>query len=224
MKKVLFALVLIGMTVALFYKLPKKKEETPSPAPIEIAEMAEEEVQEITVVEDDGKHLTFKNVPIDGTLEQFVARMVQHSFKKQYQNNGNAMLKGDFAGFKDCRIIVSTIDGIDLVSSITVLFPSREKWSDLEQDYYNLKEMLTSKYGTPAKHSEHFAKDACIFDDDWKLISLNHGKCYYKSHYATGKGDIDLMIDYDEYDTYVSLTYQDKINGAAVKNHAINDL
>ena len=44
-------------------------------------------------------HLKFKNVPIDGTLDKFVARMVKSGFKKERKTADQAILSGDFAGF-----------------------------------------------------------------------------------------------------------------------------
>lgn len=96
------------------------------------------------------EHLSFKGVPIDGTLNEYVAKMKQSGFTMLGTEDGVAMLKGDFASYKGCIIGVSTLNGKDLVSKITVIFPSYESWSLLASNYFNLKEMLTEKYGQPA--------------------------------------------------------------------------
>ena len=55
----------------------------------------------------DTLHLRFKNVPIDGTLKDFVKRMEEAGFKKDDFSNYDATivttatLEGDFAGYKD---------------------------------------------------------------------------------------------------------------------------
>jgi hypothetical protein len=43
------------------------------------------------------KHLTFKGVPIDGTLKEFVGRMKQDGFKFIQKSCGVVYLQGDFA-------------------------------------------------------------------------------------------------------------------------------
>ncbi len=102
-------------------------------------------------------HLKFKNVPIDGTLDKFVERMERNGFKKARGNSeGKATLVGDFAGFKDCKVYVETLQNQDLVSRITVCFPDQKQWEYLYGDYTTLKEMLTTKYGKPTSCVEKF--------------------------------------------------------------------
>ena len=60
-----------------------------------------------------------------------------------------AVLEGDFAGFRQCTVFVYTVRPINLVSLVSVMFPSRETWADLERDYNFLKSILTEKYGDP---------------------------------------------------------------------------
>lgn len=92
-------------------------------------------------------------------------------------SNGNAVLKGDFAGYKDCRLYVQTIDGADIVSTIVVQFPEYDRWEYLYGNYTNLKEMLTQKYGKPHSAREEFQDYIFRTDDDkmwkWKKVSAN---------------------------------------------------
>jgi hypothetical protein len=64
---------------------------------------------------DTSKHLNFKGIPLDGTLEQYVLKMKQAGFKHLSTKDGIAMLQGDFAGFKDCYVGVTTFKQKDLV-------------------------------------------------------------------------------------------------------------
>lgn len=47
------------------------------------------------------EHMTFKGVPIDGTLNEYVSKMKQSGFTLIDTEDGVAMLKGDFAAYKD---------------------------------------------------------------------------------------------------------------------------
>ena len=89
----------------------------------------------------ESQHLTFKGVPIDGTLNQFVANMKAKGFTGAVNKDGTAALQGDFAGYKGCYIIVSTLQNKDLVSTIGVVFPQCETWGTLEGNYQKLKEI-----------------------------------------------------------------------------------
>src|SRR5690606_12654591 len=80
---------------------------------------------------DTTKHLSFKGVPLDGTLDQYVLKMKQNGFTHVSTKDGVAMLQGDFAGYKDCFVGVSTLKQKDLVHKIAVVFPERETWSTL---------------------------------------------------------------------------------------------
>ena len=73
-------------------------------------------------------HLNFKGTPINGTLTEYVSKMKQNGFKLIKSEKGLAMLQGDFAGFKDCIVGVSTLEQKDLVYKIVVIFPEQEDW------------------------------------------------------------------------------------------------
>ena len=76
------------------------------------------------------EHLKFKGVPIDGTLEKFSDALIAIGFELNEDSEKDEMfLIGDFAGYKDCRVYVSTLDNIDLVNHVSVSFPERDSWS-----------------------------------------------------------------------------------------------
>ena len=198
---------------------------------------------------ENSEHLTFKGVPIDGTLKQFVEKMERVGFvqiprgsyknmdvileqmegketEKQDELNGKAYLQGDFAGYKDCRVYVSTINGLDVVANITVQFPEQKTWEFLHGDYTNLKAMLIEKYGQPTSVKEEFQgyKSSNETDND-RMHKVKMDECRYETRFVTEKGEIVVWIEHgDMLSTFVCLQYKDKINGDTVKQHAINDL
>ena len=68
------------------------------------------------------EHLTFKGVPIDGTLSEYVAKMKSAGFKYLGGQDGTAILQGDFAGFKGCKVGVVTFKSTNKVNKIVVIF------------------------------------------------------------------------------------------------------
>ncbi|MCL1942874.1 MAG: hypothetical protein FWF54_04920 [Candidatus Azobacteroides sp.] len=170
------------------------------------------------------QHLSFKGVPIDGTLNEYVAKMKQSGFTMSGTEDGVAMLKGDFAAYKGCIVGVATLKGKDLVSKITVIFPECETWSALYGNYASLKEMLTEKYGQPAESVEEF-QSKYVDDDNERMYEVQLDRCRYYTTYETEKGDIQLSISHSGVSScFVLLAYYDKINGDIVRQKAMDDL
>jgi hypothetical protein len=172
---------------------------------------------------DTSKHLMFKGVPIDGSLNQYVSKMKQNGFTHTGTQDGIAMLKGDFASYKDCIVGVATIKGKDLVSKITVIFSNQKSWSSLSSNYYNLKELLTEKYGQPSETVEEFTSYEPK-DDGGKMTQVYIDACKYITTYETDKGSIQLSIKSDITNAFVVLSYFDKINSDIIRANALEDL
>ncbi len=170
-------------------------------------------------------HLAFKGVPIDGTLNEYVAKMKQNGFTHVQTENGTAILTGDFAGYKNCFIGVSTLKQKDLVHKIAVLFPDKATWLNLFGDYMDLKTMLTEKYGEPKYVVEKFEGASQPDDDRDKMYEVQFDRCKYYSTWETDKGDIQLSIEHNSVTScYVKLGYFDKINSDIIKDKAKDDL
>jgi hypothetical protein len=170
-------------------------------------------------------HLIFKGVPLDGTLDEYILRMKKSGFTLLSMEDGFALMTGDFAGYKDCSIGVSTLKQKDLVHKIGVLFPKSDKWSTLSGNYFDLKQMLTEKYGKPVKVVEKFTSNSSEKDDDSKMYDVKFDRCKYYSIWETDNGDIQLSIDHEGVmSCFVKLVYFDNINSATVKKHAFDDL
>lgn len=170
-------------------------------------------------------HLTFKGVPIDGTLNEYVAKMIQSGFTHIGTEAKTAMLNGDFAGYKDCYIGVSTLTQKDLVHKIAVIFPEKDTWSTLSGNYFNLKNMLTQKYDKPSEVVEKFDGYSQPSDDNDKMYRVKLDNCKYYSIWQTDKGEIQLSIEHESVvSCYVLLAYFDKTNSEIIKAKAIEDL
>lgn len=168
--------------------------------------------------------MTFKGVPIDGTLQAYTQLMKQKGFTHLSTQEGVALLKGDFAAYKDCIIGVTTLKQRDLVSKITVIFPDCDTWSSLASNYFSLKDMLTEKYGEPVDCMEIFQSDQPD-DDNLKMHKVKFDNCKYYTIYKTENGNIELSISHNGViSCYVTLRYFDRINSNVIRQEAMNDL
>lgn len=168
--KILVVVAFCMAFIACNLNLDKKKVEEETTDAVEMIDAAT------------SNHLAFKGVPIDGTLNQYVARMKKVGFKHVDTENGAALLRGDFAGYKDCEVYVSTLAGNDIVSYITVDFPKEDTWEYLYGDYKSLKELLIEKYGQPSSVKEEFQgyKYSLETDKD-KMHKVRMDECKYET-------------------------------------------
>lgn len=179
----------------------------------------------ISLAQTESKHMTFKGIPIDGTLTDFISKMKTAGFTNEGVLDGIAGFKGDFASYKNCSVFVPIIKGTNKVNTVVVLFPDYDQWSLLEENYKFLKTMLTEKYGEPANCIEEFQDKVAPTDDNQRLFYLKFDKCTYYTTFETPKGNIQLSLTQHERTIcFVKLQYWDKINTAAIHAKTIDDL
>ena len=81
------------------------------------------------------------------------------------------------------------------------------------------------KYGKPSAVVEKFDRQSDPKDDRTKMFEVEFDRCKYYSIWTTDKGEIQLSIDHNSVTScFVKLAYVDKINGAAIKKQALDDL
>jgi hypothetical protein len=170
------------------------------------------------------EHLTFKGVPIDGTLKEFCSSLQQKGFTPISAIDDRCMLQGDFAGYKKCKIVVITYGQKDVVCGVGVIFPELETGTLLFGNYFVLKEMLTQKYGEPTECEETFQTFYQPNDDDSRMHQVKMDRCKYFSTYDAINGRIMLSINHIYETCYVNLIYRDKINSDAADAEAMDDL
>ncbi len=191
---------------------------------------------------DDGTHLIFNNVPINGSLKYYVAQMEKKNFriyverfglegdeetkeqkeqkaKLEAYKEGKATMVGDFADFKKCRLYVETLANKDLVYKIQVEFQYVYEWEKKKENYFHLKQLLTKKYGAPTSCTEKL-KPKKMEDYDIR-DSFHEKKSKYETIYKTNKGDITLYIN-KHYN--LILEYLDKKNSELITEHALEEL
>ena len=178
------------------------------------------------VAQTPNNHLTFKGIPITGTLESFAQKLEAKGFEKKYSDKTSVEFEGEFAEYSDCEIYIYKVPNQNIVHKVVVFFPEESSWEDLEKEYNQCKDILTNKYGDPTLHSEKFKEGALTFNDDAKMSSLKEGNCDYWTGWEVDKGDIKVeiapIIDTD--DGNIRLFYFDKINDALADKAQEDDL
>ena len=170
------------------------------------------------------EHLTFKGVPIDGSLSEFVVKLKAAGFIPCATEQEIAVLKGDFAGYKNCVVSAQTIKPKDLVDRVKVVFPGTKMWPALFNNYTSLKRMLTKKYGEPTACIEEFYTFYQPELDDMKICAVQFDKSKFLTTFNTQKGEIQLSIGHKGMNCFPVLHYFDKINTESVQADALDDL
>jgi hypothetical protein len=171
------------------------------------------------------EHLSFKGYPIDGPLDELVTKLKKDGFAHLGTKNGSATLMGEFAGYKDSYVFIYILKPNDLVNKVVVNFPIHDIWATVSENFVDLKELLTQKYGKPNEIVEKFEGEFPPTDETDKIyrVRLNQSKFY--CIWNTDKGKIKLSIEHDAASNcFVQLVYSDKVNGEAIKAKALNDL
>ena len=171
-------------------------------------------------------HLTFKGIPITGTVENFARELGAKGFEKILSNKLGVVFKGEFAGYSDCEIYVYKIPNRNIVHKVVVCFPEKSSWARLEEEYNKFKGMLTNKYGEPSWYSETFKEGTSAVSDFSKMLLLKEGNCDYWTQWEVDNGDIkvDIASIIDTNDGNIRLIYFDKINDALAKKAKEDDL
>lgn len=172
--------------------------------------------------QEESTHFTFKGVPIDGTYDSFVSKLKQKGFKQDI--NDPYFMLGDFAGYSDCRIVITHDTNKDIVYGVGVIFEEADSWSVLYTNYSNLKRMLTIKYGSPDSEVEEFQHPSSATDDRSKMHEVRMGRSDFKTIFENEKGHIILQISELDYKCNVTLIYVDNQNLNKVQTKAIDDL
>lgn len=168
-------------------------------------------------------HMKFKGIVMDGTLRSFTQKLEQQGLKYIGTQDNVAMLEGEFAATKGCTIVVSRFSDRDQVNVVGVIFPEAETWNSLTTTYYNLKEMLTEKYGRPEsierfterEPTSEFLKFHAVLDD----------QCQYLTEFTIDNGKIQLTLIKSDYDkACVALRYIDNANAQETRKKIMDDL
>ena len=108
--------------------------------------------------------LSFKGIPMTGTLTAFGNELVKAGF----QNAGNGTYTGNFAGYSGCKV---TPSGSNPVREVRVDFPVISDWDALEKAYDSLQASLTEKYGIQPQTSAN--SNVAVYDLPNGTITLD---------------------------------------------------
>lgn len=95
-------------------------------------------------------------------------------------NSSMAMFKGDFAGLKNCSILVATTDGALIVMVVSQEYKG---WQQLKSDYLTITDAYEKKYGAPT--ARKLAFEGSYYDGDgYEMTAIKNNMCNYTMAYV----------------------------------------
>ena len=154
-------------------------------------------------------HLTFKGIPIDGTVEAFSSQLEKLGYEKTFTSeDGNVVLKGNFAG-QESRICVLGTPSTKTVWKIGVYWGDKHtSWSSIRSSYDEIKETYETKYGKPA-NDYHFFTSPYELGDGYEMTALKVDKCFYFTAFDFPEGHISISMGKS---CEIMIGYEDEIN------------
>lgn len=157
------------------------------------------------------EHLTFKGIPIEGSMTEFCQKLEKQGFTSIGSNNKVALFKGQFTG-RNATIGVSATDDGKNVFTVAVFFDPSGEWNVLVNTYGYYKDLYTLKYSTPTISKE---KNPAISNSNTALMGEVHsGTVVWGSLWEVTGGEIELSIDKTSgfYEGVVVIRYRDTQN------------
>ena len=159
------------------------------------------------------KHITYKKIPVDGSLKSFTSELTKNGFKAKTfdRNNTASSLTGMFSGFNVTTIPFATPLS-NTVYEVETLFSVESSWKPILDKYELFKKHLTEIYGEPIVVTEEFLLPY-FKDDGYSMRALSEGKVNYTCIWNADVGFIVLKIkSVKTSEGQVSLTYTDSKN------------
>ena len=147
------------------------------------------------------EHLSFKGIPIEGSMTEFCQKLKSKGFTSIGRENNITLFSGDFTG----------------------RHPSGE-WNTLVNTYDYYKDLYTRKYGKPTISKEN--NPAHLDSNTALMAEVHQGTVVYGSAWEVTGGDIQLSIEKSSgvYEGMVMIRYRDSQNIEAKIQNDLDDI
>lgn len=169
------------------------------------------------------EHLSFKGIPIEGSVTEFCQKLQDKGFSSIGQKDNVFMFVGDFTGREATIAVTATDDGKNVFGILVGFNPSGE-WNRLVNTYDYYKSLYTRKYGKPSVSKEN---NPSLSDSNTSLMAeVNQGTVVYTSVWNAKGGDIQLSIEKTSgvYEGMVIIKYRDSQNAETKIQNDLEDI
>ena len=171
------------------------------------------------------EHLSFKNIPIEGSATAFCQKLKSKGFKQTGHDKNVLIFRGDFTG-QDVNVAVDTSGNGQNILSIEVTFDTSEEWNTLHNTYNHYKDLYTTKYGEPVACNEEVPVDSNSNTNIHTMQNLLQGLISYSSVWEAPGGSISMSIEKspETYKGMIVIRYRDTQNIEAKRKSDLEDI
>ncbi len=176
------------------------------------------------------QHLSFKGIPMDGNAYAFASKLKSQGFYTHplaSEFEGSILLKGTFAGMKNCSVAILYTPKTKVVAKVSVISDHYYSWDQIKRQYNIILQALSKKYRK--------LDDSCLFlspyeeGDGYEFLALKTEKAFCKAFMGSEAGSIVISIEASQMDKGdIIISYEDSQNFALYQsereNAIINDL
>jgi len=170
----------------------------------------------------ESNHLTFKGIPIDGDYKVFAQKLVQKGFVQTGTSDDGILLKGTFMAHPNVSVGVYPNPSTKTVAGVSAIIEVGDNWSTIEDQYYDIVDLYSEKYGNCTSHIEEFT--TTVYGNSSKLSCIRNGECNYSSTWELDAGMIIIAIDYFDHKYCVICNYYDEINYNTYRQSMLDDI
>ena len=134
-------------------------------------------------------HLPFLGIPIAGNYNSYADTLKSLGFEETLREGNFIFLKGPYQD-KTVEIIVFGTPRNRLVYRVSLNFPDRTTWADVEAEYNRLKDSLTAIYGPP--DSSELFEPPFKKGDGYEMKAMEKEMCKYQSDFFVYYGAAPL--------------------------------
>ena len=169
-------------------------------------------------------HVIFKQVPVDGTLEEFSDRLVRSGLVFHGIREGRASLEGKFTGVEGAKVYAFSTCG--QTWRVVVDFPAVDTWASVKKQYVFFKTSLSGKYVCEPRSVERFPS-YCPEGTGREYNAFRDETAVYTSSFVVPNGGVTLSVvpvTSGAGRLFVRLEYVDELNSMLRDNEVIEDL
>ena len=157
------------------------------------------------------EHLTFKGIPIEGSISEFCQKLTSKGLTLLGSENNVTIFTGDFTG-RNANIGVTATDDGNNVYAVVVMFDASKEWNVLVDTYDYYKDLYSRKYGNPVSSIENNPSRSNT--NTALMAQVHEGTVVYCSVWDVSGGDIQLSIEKTTgfYEGMVVIRYRDSQN------------
>jgi hypothetical protein len=154
------------------------------------------------------EHLTFKNVPLNGNINNFAKELVKQGFTVKETKGNVITMSGSYIN-RQCEVLIFASKKANIVWKVAIYLPEETNWYSIKNDYLKLKEQFITKYGIGKSYE--FFSDPYYEGDGYEMQAVKLEKCNYIIYWEKPEGNVTLSIS--KY-RQIKVSYEDSINSA----------